>query len=339
MSEGDLTFSAVVEVYPELETIDVSNLELERPDAEVNDADVENMLETLRKQRAEWVPVERAPSSGDQVLVEYSATVGDTRVPEEGEQRVAIIMGDSGFESLESAVEGLKTGESKSAQLTFPENYRESALAGKAAEVELTVKSISETEIPEVDEEFIRSFGVESGTIDDLRTEIRANLERELKQARNSVMKVNLIDSLIENHPDLEVPESRVRHEAMSMASQALGQKPEDLQAQHVELFMEAAGRRVRGGLLLAELARQNDIRIDADRVREAIDSVADTYEEPEEVRHMYYGHQQLLQQVENTVLEEQVVDWVMDHAAVSPVQMAFDDVIEAASKGKRAAR
>lgn len=330
--EDDLEFSALVEVYPELETVDVSELEVERPEAEVTDEDVDDMLETLRKQRMKWKQVERSPQEHDQVLVEYVAQTDEGRVPPKGHQRLAIIMGDSGFESLEGAVSAMKAGEEAKVSLTFPEDYREPALAGKEAEVALDVKSVSEAQLPDLDEAFVKGFGIESGEESELRQEIRANLERELKQARTSLVKVNLINGLIEAHPDLAVPESMVRGEAASMAAQHADNPEEGPSAEQIEAHMDAARKRVRGGLIMSELARQNGIRIDGARVREAIDTVAETYEEPDEVRQLYFGNQRLLQQVENAVLEEQVVDWVMEHAKVLPTPMAFKDVIEGAA-------
>jgi trigger factor len=196
----------------------------------------------------------------------------------------------------------------------------------------LDVKAVSEAALPEIDETFVKGCGVESGDIAELRQEVRANLERELKQARTSLVKVNLINGLIDLHPDLAVPESMVRNEAASMAAQSGVTQGEAPDPERVEANMDAARRRVRGGLLMSELARQNGIRIDGARVRETIDMVAETYEEPDEVRQLYFGNQQLLQQVENAVLEEQVVDWVMEHAKVLPRPMAFKEVIEDAS-------
>jgi len=331
--EKDLEFSALVEVYPELETVDVSELEVERPEADVTESDVDDMLETLRQQRTKWKQVERKPAEGDQVLVEYVAQIDAGRIPPRGKQRLAIVMGDSGFESLEDAVASLKPGDKSETRLGFPEDYSELALAGKEAEVELEVMKVSESHVPEVDEEFIHSFGIESGEREELRNEIRANLERELKQARTSLVKVELINRLIDAHPDLAVPESMVRSEAASMAVQAGADREQGPSGEQIERFTEPARRRVRGGLIMSELARQNRIRIDGARVRQAIDTVADTYEQPDEVRQMYFGNQHLLQQVENAVLEEQVVDWVMEHAKVTPKAMAFKDVIEGAAR------
>jgi trigger factor len=335
--DGDLAFSAVIEVYPDIEKVDVGELEIEQPQAEVEESDVDDMLETLREQRKDWTPVERKAKKGDQVLIEYSAKDGDERIPAEGKDRFAIIMGQSGFEDLEKALKKIEPGEKEGLKLNFPADFRVAALAGKEAKVKLKLVSVSESELPEVDEEFIQSFGVESGDLDTLKTEIRGNLERELKQATTGLLKSKLIAALLDAVPDLDVPETAVREEAAAMVSQVLqGQaqqlKPEQMQPL-IDQFRDQALGRVRAGLLMGELAAQNGIRADATRVREAIETVASTYEQPAEVVQLYYSNQQLMQQVESSVLEEQVVDWVLENAKVTPRDMKFQDVISEATQ------
>ncbi len=336
LDQGDLDFTAVIEVYPELATIDVSSLELHRPETEVSDEDVDAMLQTLREQRRTWNPVERTAQTGDQVLIEFAAETEQGRVPAEGKQRLAIIIGESGFDALEQAVAEIPAGEEKNVELEFPDNYREPVLAGNKARVDLQVVSVSAGNLPEVDEDFIKDFGVAEGSLENLLQEIRGNLERELAQAMNSLMKVRLIDALVKSTPDLELPSSIVREEARNMAARALSAQDAELDESLIEAFMEAAQGRVRGGLLLGELARQNGIAIDSAKVRQAIQTIAGTYEQPTEVMQMYYGNQQLLQQVENAVLEEQVVDWVVENAKVTSQEMTFQEVIAGATKAIR---
>jgi trigger factor len=221
--------------------------------------------------------------------------------------------------------------------MKFPEHYGDEKLAGNKAKVELEVMKVQRAEMPEIDEEFIQSFAIESGSIDDLRSEVKGNLERELDQATKSFLKAQLINALLESYSDLEVPESIVRQEAENLrntAAQRQGVEPDQVS---VEQFTDTATVRVRSGLLLAEVARQNNIVIDGARVRKAIETVAETYEQPLEVVQMYYGNQQLLQGVENLILEEQVVDWVMDHAKVTDEPMAFKEVINAAAAAGQA--
>lgn len=333
LEQGDLDFTAVIEVYPDLETIDVSKLEIARPETEVNDENVEEMLQTLREQRKQWDPVERTAQAGDQVVIEYVAETDEGRVPELGKQRLTVIMGESGFDDLDAAIAEIPAGEEKKVELEFPETYHEPSLAGNKAKVELQVVSVSESSLPEVDEDFIRGFGIEDGSLEKLQQEIRGNLERELDQAIKSVLKIRLIDELVKSMPDLEVPPSIVHNEARNMAAQALSAPGTEPDEAVVNAFTEIAESRVRGGLLMGELAQQNDIRIEGARVREAIEVIASTYQEPAEIMQMYYGNPQLLQQVENAVLEEQVVDWVLENAKVTTQEITFEEVISAAAK------
>jgi trigger factor len=336
LSQGDVQFTAVLEVYPELDKLDVSDLPIDKPVATVTPADVDDMLATLREQRRSWNPVERAPQAGDQILFDYVAHIDEQRIPAEGNQRLAIIMGASGFDSLESALSGLQAGEETTAELKFPENFREPALAGQKARVELKTFAVSESVLPEVDEEFIQGFGVADGTAASLRSEIQENLERELKQAMASVLKVRIINALVNTMPDLAVPDSIVRREAASLAARAAAQEGRQPAAEETPAYLGRAESRVRGGLLMGEIARQNSIRINGAKVRQTIETIAQTYEDPTEVVQLYYGNEQLLAQVENQVLEEQVVDWVMENAKVSSIEMKFKDVISAASGANR---
>ena len=333
---SDFEFSALLEVYPEIGELDVGAMAIERPDTAVKDEDVDEMLETLRKQRVIWNVVERTAQADDQVLLDYVAETEEGRVPAVGNQRFAVIMGESDFDELEEAIVSIPAGEEKNIELTFPQDFREAALAGKQAKVDLTVVSVSEGSLPELDEEFIQGFGVEDGDLETFRVEIRNNLERELKQATSTVLKARLIEVLLKASPDLEVPVSIVRQEAAGMVSQifqAQGQQVEPEQmASLVEPFMEQAEGRVRAGLLLGELAQQNNIHVDPAKVREAIEIAASTYEEPAEVVQLYYNNQQLMQQVESSVLEEQVVDWVLENAKVTPREMKFQEVMDAAT-------
>jgi trigger factor len=336
LDSGDLEFSAVIEVYPEMGDIDLSKIEISNPDVEVGDGDVEEMLQTLRIQRRVWNPVERTAQAGDQVLMDFAAETKDGRVPEDGTQRLAVIMGESGFDDLEKAVAKIPPGEEKNIKLSFPEDYRDPALAGRKAKVDLQVASVSEGNLPEVDEEFIKTFGIADGEIETLHQEIRNNLERELAQAKTSVLKTQVIGELVKSMPNLEVPPSMVREEASNLAMQAASAQGKELEPAMVDIFMEQAEGRVRGGLLLSELARQNGIRINAAKVRQAIETIAGTYEQPAEIVQMYYGNQRLLQQVESSVLEGQVVDWVLENAKVTPKEMNFQEVIATAAQAVR---
>jgi trigger factor len=331
--ESGLVINAIIEIYPEFDSIDVSNIAIDRPDVSVTDDDITEMLETLKKQKIKWTEVERKPAEGDQALVEYTAETDEGTVPEEGKHRLAIILGESGFDSLEKAVGKMSAGDETELKLEFPADFREPALAGKKAQVALTLSRVQEGELPEIDEEFAKSFGVASGDAEDLKSEIRNNLERELGQAVNTQLKAQLADRLLEMHEDLEVPESAVTNEARNMLQQMLRGAEIEVTEEMLDHFREPARKRVRSGLLLAELARQNEIAIDGAKVREAIEEIAQTYEEPREVVQMYYRDQRMLQMVENSVLENQVVDWVVNNAKVTDKPMGFQEAINAATQ------
>ena len=337
LDDGNIEFEVVIEVYPEIDDIDAAALSIEQPNAEVVDSDVDEMLKTLCEQRRTWEEVERAAQEGDQVVLDFAADGEEGRVPEEGYTRMSSIIGNSGFEELDKLLTGLEAGAEKKKKLEFPDGFREASLAGKKAKAEVKVVKVSEPKIPEIDEEFIKGFGIEDGKLESLKEEIRGNLQRELKQATTSLLKTRLVDELVKSVPELEVPNSIVKEEAASMAAQILsqqGQEPEqEMVFKLAEQFMGQAEQRVRAGLLMGELAQQNSIRVDGVKVREAIDTVASTYEQPDEVVQLYYSNQRLLQQVESSVLEEQVVDWALENAKVTPKEMSFQDVIAEATR------
>jgi len=331
--ETGLEIKAIIEVYPELDAINVAEIAIDRPEVSVSDEDVAEMLETLKKQKIEWMDVERKPGDGDQALVEYTAETEEGTMPKVGKHRLAIILGESGFDALEKVVRKMSAGDEKELELEFPADYGETGLAGKKTDVKLTMTHVQEGKLPEIDAEFTRSFGVESGEVEELNTEIRNNLERELGQAVNTQLKTQLADRLLEVHEDLEVPESIVTNEAHNMLQQMMRGAEIEVTEEMLDHFREPARKRVRSGLLLGELARQNEIVIDGSKVREAIEEIAQTYEEPREVVQMYYNDQRMLQSVENSVLENQVVDWVVNNAKVTDKPMSFQEAINLATQ------
>jgi trigger factor len=331
--ETGLEINAIIEVYPEMSHIEVSDIKMDRPDVSVTDADIKEMLETLKKQKITWSDVERKPGKGDQALIEYVAETEEGRVPAKGIHRLAVILGHSGFEAMEKVLAKMAAGDSKSVKMEFPADYREAALAGKKAQLELKLTNVQEGTLPEVNDEFVKSFGVDSGDVDELKSEIRNNLERELHQAVTTQLKTQLADRLLEMYPEMEVPESIVINEAHNMLQQMLRGAEIEVTREMIDHFMEPARKRVRSGLLLGELARQNEISVDGSKVREAIEEISQTYEQPAEVVQMYYKDQRLLQAVENSVLESQVVDWVIEHAKVTDKKMGFQEAINAATQ------
>ena len=326
--EGDFEFVAELEVFPELPEIDVTELSFERPVAEVADSDVDDMIDTLREQRREWESVERAAADGDRVRLSYVADLDSTRVPEQGQHELAPTLGRMpSFPQLEGALLGMSAGESKTADLTFPEDYRYPTLAGKTAQVELKVKTVEASDLPQVDDEFAALFGIDGG-VEQMRIDVRKNLERELRQGIAARLKVAVTDKLNERFADLKLPRSSVIQEARQMAQQYAQQSGQE-EMPPIEQFMATAEKRLRLGLLMGELARQNEVQIDQSRVQQKLEEIAETYEEPTQIMEIYRADARLMDQLENLVLEEQVMDLVLDKAQVVDKPMSFKEALE----------
>jgi trigger factor len=321
---GEIEYTATFEIFPEIGKLDVSELEIVKPVASVADADIDQMIETLRLQRRAWSQVERAAQAGDMALFEYSAQGDGFRHPETGTDRVGTILGSDAFsKDLEDKLAGRKAGDELTAKIDFPTGFRVPALAGKSAEVSVKIVRVQEPQLPEVDAAFASSFGVKEGGIEKFREDVRANLERELKGVLMGRLKAGAIDKLVDAHPELEVPQGMIENEARQLARQAGAQAQDAIAG-----YLPMARRRVSAGLLIAELARQNDIRLDARRVSEALATIASTYEEPEKVVELYTRDPQLMSALQNRVIEDQVVEWMADHAKHSEQELSFNDVM-----------
>lgn len=339
---GDLdgeqfAYTAEFEVLPELDTIDVTGLSVERIQSSVEDADIDRMIDTLRNQRRTWNPVEREAGNGDMVLFEHSAQAGDVRIPAEGQERAGTILGSGAMlPAFESALVGLKVGDEKTFQVEFPADWRNNPeLAGKSADVSVKVTKVHEARVPEVDADFIKSFGIADGSVEQFRKDVRANLQRELDNVVAGRLKTSVIDTLLAAHPDLDVPKGMVAAEAGALHADAQRQFNQAQQSGRqlppvpaVEAFEESATRRVRASVLIAALSQQNGIRLDERRVRDVLASIAATYEDPEEVIQLYYGNEQMMSGLQQRVMEDQVAEWVADTAKVETRSIPFAEVM-----------
>ena len=331
-SGGEIEYTATFEVVPEIGRIDVSTLEVTRIDAAVSEADIDRMIETLRLQRRSWNPVERAAGPGDMVMFEYNATTADGRHPASGNDRAATLVGSGAFvKEVEDALAGVRAGEVKTVQAAFPAAFREPVLAGKSASVELSVVRVQEQVLPAVDEAFIASFGIRDGGLAKFRADVRANLDRELRGAVRGRTKGEVIEKLVNAWQDVEVPPAMARNEARALLAQAQQQaKQRGVEPpSSTDPFMAAATRRVRAFLLLNELAQQNQVQVDSKRVAEELALIASTYEQPEQVVALYQRDQELMSGLRNRVLEDQVVEWIVEHAKVTPRSASFDELMK----------
>lgn len=342
MDEGkDVEFVAVFEVYPEIELPDFAAIKAERLVAEVSDDDIDEMIETLRKQRQTWVPVERAAADGDMVNIDY---VGKKEGEEFQGGKAAgqnLVLGSERMiPGFEDGVIGKSAGEDFTLQLKFPDDYHSEELAGAEVEFELTLNTVSEQSLPEVNEDFFKSFGVEEGGMEAFREEVSNNMQREMKTASRNKLKTTLMDALIS---DLEVaiPAALMSNEIHQLKHQTVqqmgGGQGFDPHSVPDDLFREQAKRRVTLGLILGEVISQQSIQADADKVRDAVEEIAATYESPEEVVKWYYSNEEQLQGIESSVIEDQVFDYIIEQAQVSDKEVSYQDVIKPESQGGEA--
>jgi trigger factor len=332
--EGDLAYVATFEVMPEFGDIDIEKLEIVRHTAEITDADIDRMIDNLRMQRRTWSAVTRAAQQGDAVDLETWSQAGEERIPAEGtEKGVAVIGAGSMLPEIESALAGLKAGDETSIEVSFPAEWRVAQLAGRTVQVHLKAEQVSEPVMPEVDEAFIRSFGVKSGETDQFRAEIRSNLERELKGALMGRLRREVGEQLIAAYSQVELPPRVVENEARQMAQQAfeqarrqgnVGEMPADAHG----MFMDAARKRVLVGMLVGEVARRNQLMLDPKRVNETLRLIASTYEEPRQVIELYRNDPQLMSGLQSRVMEEQVIDWIAERARHTEQALSFQEAI-----------
>jgi len=329
----DLEFVAIFEVFPEFAVAGLESINVERLSAEVADADLDNMLEVLRKQNVRFEAVERAAEKDDQVNIDFVGKIDGEAFAGGSAKGTQLVLGSGRMiPGFEDGLVGAKAGEERVVNVTFPEDYQNLDLAGKAAEFTITVNSVSAPALPELNEEFFAQFGIKETTLEGFRTEVRKNMERELRQAIKTKVKNQVMDGLLAANP-IEVPKALLENEVNRLRVQAVQQfggniKPEQLPA---ELFEEQAKRRVVLGLIVAEVVKQFDLKPDDAKVREMIEEMASAYQEPEQVISWYYKNDQQLNEVRSVVLEEQVVDTVLQKATVTDKSVSYEEAVKPA--------
>lgn len=338
MEEGkDFEYIAVFEVFPEIQVAGFEAVEVERLQAEVTDADVDNMLEILRKQNTRFEPIERAAENGDQLNIDFVGKIDGEAFAGGSAKGTLLVLGSGRMiPGFEEALLGVAAGEDRVINPTFPEDYQNLDLAGKTAEFTVTVNSVSAPQLPELNDDFFAMFGVTEGGLEDFRAEVRRNMERELRQALKTKVKNQVMDGLLANNA-IEVPKTLIGDEVDRLRVQAVQQfggniKPDQLPA---ELFEEQAKRRVALGLLVAEIVKQAELKADEARVRALIEEMASAYQEPAQVVTWYYKNEQQLNEVRSVVLEEQVVDTVLQKAKVTDKSVSYDEAIKPAEAPK----
>ena len=330
----DLEYVATFEIYPEIQVAGFEGITVERPQAEVSEADVDNMLDILRKQNTRFEAVERAAENGDQLNIDFVGKMEGEAFAGGSAKGTALVLGSGRMiPGFEDALVGAKAGEERVITPTFPEDYQNLELAGKTAEFTVTVNAVAAPVLPELNEQFFALFGASEGGLEGFRAEVRKNMERELRQAIKSKVKNQVMEGLLAANP-VELPKALVANEVQRLRVQAVQQfggniKPEQLPA---ELFEEQAKRRVSLGLIIAEVVKQAELKPDDARVRELIEEMASAYQEPEQVVAWYYKNEQQLGEVRSVVLEEQVVDTVLQKAKVTDKPVSYEEAVKPAA-------
>ena len=330
--EGELKYVASLELVPDFGDLDMTKLQVVRNTSEVTDADIERMLENLRQQRASWSKVTRAAKTGDMANLETASTVDGARMPAEGFEKTSTVLGSGSiYPEVEAAIAGMQPGEEKTIDVTLPADWHMPQFAGKTVTSTFKLVDVAEQVLPEVDAAFIRSFGVKSGDLDQFKTEIRSYLERELKGALMNRLRREVGEQLIAAYTDVELPPRLVENEARVLLANATEQARR--QGQQVgadaDAFKEAARKRILVALLVGEVARRNELRLESTRLNETMQLIASTYEQPEQVIALYRNDPQLMQGLQNRVMEEQVIDWIAERAQHTEKALSFQEALE----------
>jgi trigger factor len=338
LEEGqNLEFIATFEVYPEIELKDFSAVTIEKKQAEILDTDIDKMIKTLREQRKTYKEVDRKSQEGDQVNVDFVGTLDGEKFDGGEAKGTNLILGSKRMiPGFEEGLVGVSSGDNLTLPLTFPEDYQNKELAGKKVEFAITVNNVSEPTLPELDDEFFASFDVAEGGLEAFRTEVRANMTRELKNANRNNIKNQVIEGLLEIH-DVDAPKALVANEINGLRQQAMqqfgGGKNIDPSMLPDDLFAEQAKRRVILSLVMSEIVSKNDLKPDADTVRGLIEEMAESYEKPEDVIKWYYSDKEQLANIEAMALEDAVIDMVIDKAKVTESSVSYEEALKPVAK------
>lgn len=327
-------YTAEFEVYPEVSLNKIAGIEVVRRVADIEDEDVDRVVENLRQQRATWEPVDRPAIKGDQVMVDFQGTLDGEPFDGGSGEQVPIVIGEGRMlADFENGLSGLSAGEERTVDVTFPEDYQADNLAGKTAQFRLTATAVSEQTLPEVDEAFCKAFGVDEGGVEQLRADVKANMERELKERVDGEVRKQVVDALLAGNP-VEVPGSLLEDEIRAVQQdtrQRMGlDEDAELPREH---FEEAARRRVALGLLMGKLIEEKKLKAEPARVTGKLADIASTYERSEEVMRVYQDNPDMRQRIEMMVLEEMAIETLLADASVSEKKVSFSEIMDQENK------
>ncbi len=334
--DQDLEYSATFEIMPEFELAGFDGIQVERPLAEVTEQDIDEMIETLRQQRAVWTVVERAAADGDQIRIDFEGAIDGVNFEGGKGENINVVIGKGAMlKDFEAGLVGLKAGDETTFDVTFPENYQAKDLAAKTAQFRVKVHVVEESVLPTVDATFAESFDVKENGVAGLRQSLRDNMQRELKEGIKATIKRQVMQGLLDANP-IALPKVLIGYEIQQLAQQLqfpLDRKDEKIQQIKNKLFEPEARRRVALGLLISRLASAQAIKPDEQRILNYLETVASTYQDPNEVIRWYQQTPQALDDVKALVLEDQIVDWLLERAQVTEKASTFAEVMRPSKK------
>jgi len=330
-SEGSFTYTAVLEVMPDVELKGLDKISIDKTDVTIDDADLDVMIEKLRQQKATWSEVDRASKEGDRVVCDFSGELKGEKIDGGQGTNVPVILGQGQMlPDFEKGLTGVKAGDEKSFKVKFPKDYHAEDLQGQKVEFKIIAHSVEETELPPIDDSLAEAFNVEEGGIEQLKKDVRENMEREAEQKVKSDLREQVMTGLLDANP-IEIPETMKHQEMHAMqhdAMRRLGVEDHD-QAPPLANFEEQAGKRVRLGLLIRQLLADQEIAVDQAAVRAHVEEMCAGYENVDEMVEMYLSNPQFLQQVEPMVLEQAAVDWLVDNGKSKARKVSFTEYMD----------
>ncbi|HET6629877.1 MAG TPA: trigger factor [Woeseiaceae bacterium] len=327
----DFAYVATFEVLPEVKLKDLDKIDVVRPEVEITDEDREDMILNLRRQKATWEPVERAAAEGDRVVVDFEGALKGEPVKGGKGSEVPVVLGQGQMlPDFEKALFGVEAGEEKDFKVKFPKDYHAEDLASKKVDFHVRVHRVEEQKLPPLDDSLAEAYGVTEGGLEQLRTDVVSNMRREADEKVAADVKDQAMKGLLETNP-LEVPNSLVAQEMHTQQHEAmrrLGIEDHD-KAPPAENFRQSAERNVRLGLLLRQLIEDHDLKVDAERIKRKVEDICSSYEQPEEMAAAYFGNPQVMARLEPLVLEEQAVDWLVEHGNPSARKVGFKEYMK----------
>lgn len=325
----DYSYTAIFEVLADFDVAPLDGLALTSPKVTLGDQDLDEMLAKLQRQSCRWNAVERAAADGDRLHIDFEGSIGGEAFAGGTGKDMPVVLGSkSMMAGFEEGLAGAKAGEERTLDLTFPGDYHNKTLAGKDASFKITVKSVEEPELPEIDEDFARAYEVEDGSVETLKSEVLKSMQIELDEAVHMKMKRQVMDALFERNP-IELPKSQVEAVYADLIKQRGIQNPDESVAAE---FKKLAERNVTLGMVVNRIIKDQGLKPDAVKVRARVESIAAGYDDPDAVISWYYGDRQRLGNIEGLVLEDAVVDWVVGQAKVNEVDSTFNEVVSGLS-------